>query len=158
MIHIWHYLARLKTILLITVVYSRSSLAIPVATWEWKSMNAMLWYFKCHFIGLMWCWYEYTRAINLNFGIFATTTSLTVRRCLQTGPSFFQTMTCRLFGSNPYLQQRWLVVEWTIGNKFRWHMNQNIMVFIVANAFKNVVRKTSASCSGLKEISMQTVV
>ena len=46
-----------------------------------------------------------------------------------------------------YLNQYWLFVYWTLGNKFQWILNRNTKVFIHENAFKNVVCKMAAILS-----------
>ena len=38
-----------------------------------------------------------------------------------------------------YLNQCWLIVNWTPGNKFQWNLNRNPIIFIKENAFENVV-------------------
>ena len=46
-----------------------------------------------------------------------------------------------------FLNQCWLIVNWTTGNKLQWNLNQNITIFIQVNVFQNVVRKMSAILS-----------
>ena len=38
-----------------------------------------------------------------------------------------------------YLNQYWNITNWTIGNKLRWNFNRQQYVFILENAFENVV-------------------
>ena len=38
-----------------------------------------------------------------------------------------------------YLNQCWNIVNWTLGIKFQWNLNQNQYIFIQENAFENVV-------------------
>ena len=38
-----------------------------------------------------------------------------------------------------YLNQWWIIVNWTLGNKFQWNFNRNSNIFIHENAFENVV-------------------
>ena len=40
-----------------------------------------------------------------------------------------------------YLNQCWLIVNWTPGNKFQWNSNQNSFIFIQENACEIVVRQ-----------------
>ena len=40
-----------------------------------------------------------------------------------------------------YLNQCWIIVNWTHGNKPQWKLNQNLYIFIQENAFENVVWK-----------------
>ena len=57
----------------------------------------------------------------------------------RTGSALVQIMACRLFGVN----QCWLIVNWTLRNKFQWNFNQIANTFIEENAFENVVCKSS---------------
>ena len=58
-------------------------------------------------------------------------------------------MACRLTGakslSEPMLE--YCIVNWTLGNKLQWNLNQNSCVFIHENAFENVVWKMAAILS-----------
>ena len=38
-----------------------------------------------------------------------------------------------------YLNQNWLIVNWTLGNKFQWNFNRKSIIFIRENAFGIVV-------------------
>ena len=38
-----------------------------------------------------------------------------------------------------YLNQCWLIVNWTPGNKFQWNLNLNSLIFIQENAFEITV-------------------
>ena len=40
-----------------------------------------------------------------------------------------------------------MIVNWTIGNKFQWNLNQNSNIFIQENAFENVTWKMAAILS-----------
>ena len=40
--------------------------------------------------------------------------------------------------SSHCLTQRWLIVNWNIGNKLLWNLNQNTPIFIQENGFENV--------------------
>ena len=40
-----------------------------------------------------------------------------------------------------YLNQWWNIVNWTLGNKFQWNLNQNWIVFIQENACETLVWK-----------------
>ena len=46
-----------------------------------------------------------------------------------------------------YLNQCWIIVNWTIGNKFQWNLNRNWYIFSQENAFQNVVWKMAAILS-----------
>ena len=46
-----------------------------------------------------------------------------------------------------YLNQWWLIVNWTPGNKFQWNLNRNSFIFSQENALENVVWKMSAILS-----------
>ena len=47
-----------------------------------------------------------------------------------------------------YLNQCWLIVNWTLRNKLQWNLNQITKLFIHENAFENVVWKMAAILSG----------
>ena len=51
--------------------------------------------------------------------------------CRWTGSALVQVMTCR-----HYLNQCWLIVKWTPGNKIQWNSNRNSIIFIEENAFQ----------------------
>ena len=42
-----------------------------------------------------------------------------------------------------HLNKCWLIVNWTLSNKFKWHLNQNRKIFIQENASENAVCKMS---------------
>ena len=42
------------------------------------------------------------------------------------GSALVQIMACRLCGAKPfYLNQCWVIVNWNLGNKLQWNLNQN---------------------------------
>ena len=54
-------------------------------------------------------------------------------------------MGCCLFGvPSHYLNQYWLLVNWTMRKKFQWKYNQTTGIFIQQNAFQSVFCKLSA--------------
>ena len=42
-----------------------------------------------------------------------------------------------------YLNQCWLIVNWTLRNKLQWNFNRNKKLFIHGNASENIVCKTA---------------
>ena len=58
--------------------------------------------------------------------------------CQWTESSLVQVMACRLSAPSYYLNQCWLIVNWTPGNIFLWYLNQNSIIFIKKNAVENV--------------------
>ena len=40
-----------------------------------------------------------------------------------------------------YLNQCWSIINWNIGNKFKWNLNRNSYIFIQENAFEYIVWK-----------------
>ena len=42
-----------------------------------------------------------------------------------------------------YLNQCWLVVNWTLRNKLRWNLNQNTKLFVPQNESENIVEMAS---------------
>ena len=65
------------------------------------------------------------------------------------GTSLVHVMTCRLSAPSHYPNQCWLVVEWTLKNKFRWNMNQNTAIYIQEMHLKMLSTKRRTFCSGL---------
>ena len=65
----------------------------------------------------------------------------------ETGSALVQVMACRLTAPSHYLNQYWLIVNWTLMNKFQWYFNRHSIIFIDENAFKNVVCDFSAKLS-----------
>ena len=57
----------------------------------------------------------------------------------ETGSALVQVMACRLTAPSHYLNQYWLIVNWTPRNKFQWYFNRHSIIFIEENAFENVV-------------------
>ena len=46
-----------------------------------------------------------------------------------------------------YLNQCWIIVNWTLRNKLQWNLNRNSHIFIQENAFESVVCETAAILS-----------
>ena len=49
-------------------------------------------------------------------------------------------MACGLVDASHYLKQCWNIVNWTLGNKFQWNLNENLYIFILEGAFENVMK------------------
>ena len=58
-----------------------------------------------------------------------------------------QIMACRLFSANHYLNQHWVIVNWTPRNKLKRNLHQNTKLFIHENAFENTVCEMTAILS-----------
>ena len=63
-------------------------------------------------------------------------------------------MACRLVGANHYLNQCWNIVNWTLGNKFQWKLNEDISISFQENTFENVVCKMAAILSWSRCVTM----
>ena len=48
---------------------------------------------------------------------------------------------------NHYLNQCWIIVNWTLRNKLQWNLNRNSNIFIQENAFESVVCETASNLS-----------
>ena len=46
-----------------------------------------------------------------------------------------------------YLNQSWVIVNWTIGNKLQWNFYQNTKLFLHENVFQNIVCEMAAILS-----------
>ena len=56
------------------------------------------------------------------------------------GSALIRVMVSRLFVPSHYLNQCWLIINWTIGNKIQWNCNWNSNTFIEDHSrFENVV-------------------
>ena len=53
--------------------------------------------------------------------------------------------TCSL--PSHYLNQCWIIVKWTLANKFQWNLSQNTTFFIQENLIENVVCKVASILS-----------
>ena len=67
-----------------------------------------------------------------------------------------QIMACRLSAPSHYLNQCWVIVNWTLGNKFQWNFNQNTKLFIHENASENVVCEMAVILSRGKWVKVIT--
>ena len=56
-----------------------------------------------------------------------------------------------------YLNQHWLIVNWTFRNRLQWNLNQNTKVFIHKNAFEYVVCEMAAILSRGDKLTWYTV-
>ena len=64
------------------------------------------------------------------------------------GSALIQIMACRLSVPKHYLNQSWVIVSWTLRNKFQWNFNQNTKLFIHDNAYQNIVSEMVAIFPG----------
>ena len=53
------------------------------------------------------------------------------------------------------MNQRWNIVNWTLGENLQWNVNQNVDIFIQENAFEIVVSKLAGILSRLLCINGQ---
>ena len=67
-------------------------------------------------------------------------------------------MACRLATPSHYLNQCWDIANWTHRNKFHWSIKQNSYIFILKNAFENVVWKMGAILSWPQCVKTKTVM
>ena len=58
-------------------------------------------------------------------------------------------MACCLYGANHYLNQCWIIVNQTTGNKFQWNFNQNQNILIEKTPLKMPSVKWLTFCLGL---------
>ena len=57
------------------------------------------------------------------------------------GSTLVQIMACAYSAPSYYLNQGWIIGNWTPRNKFQWNFNQNRKLFIHENASENIVCK-----------------
>ena len=90
-------------------------------------------------MALLWC-HCYVSAEYLSHRELCLTPPGTPYICQWTGSAMVEVMVCHLFGEpSHYLNQCWLIVNWTLGNKFQWNLKLNSIIFIQENAFENAV-------------------
>ena len=64
------------------------------------------------------------------------------------GSALVQIMACRLYSApSHYLNQCWIIVNWTLRNKLKRNFNQNTKLFIHENASENIVCEMAAILS-----------
>ena len=51
---------------------------------------------------------------------------------------FFGFTACRLFETLYYMNQCWLIINWTLRNKHQWNWNPDENIFCQQNSFKNI--------------------
>ena len=56
-----------------------------------------------------------------------------------------------------YLNQHWLIVNWTVRNKYRCNLNQNKNIFIQENAFENIVCEMTAILSRPQYVNLNLI-
>ena len=52
-----------------------------------------------------------------------------------------------------YLNQCWVIINWTLGNKLQWNFNQNTRLFIHENASENIICEMAAILSRGDELT-----
>ena len=57
-----------------------------------------------------------------------------------------------------YLNQCWNSVNWTLGNKLQWNLNQNVYIFIQENAFEKFFWKWRPLCLCLNVLTLHFIV
>ena len=57
------------------------------------------------------------------------------------GSALVQIMACRLSAPSHYLNQCWIIVNWTFGDRLQWNFDKNTNFFIHKNASENIVCK-----------------
>ena len=56
-----------------------------------------------------------------------------------TGSALVKVMACHLAAPSHYLNECWLTINWTPGNKLQWNPNRNSVISIQENAFEIVI-------------------
>ena len=77
-------------------------------------------------------------------GYFIPPSAVYMRRW--TGSALIRMMASRLLAPIHYLNQCWLTINWTLGNKLQWNCNRNSNTFI-EDTFENVVHFNLARSS-----------
>ena len=79
---------------------------------------------------------------------------LKLRKCLYLKPFIALKINslrpCDAYMPSHYLNQWWNIVNWTLGNKFKWNLNRKLYIFIQENTSENVVWKIAAILSRLQ--------
>ena len=67
--------------------------------------------------------------------------------CQWTGSSLVQVMVVTCSVPSHYMNQCWIIVNWTCRNNLQWNSNGNTKLFIDENAFESVVCEMAACMS-----------
>ena len=85
-------------------------------------------------IGQSRCWWCLGPAKTL----LLTHLPLVLHICVgELGQHWFRQWFVACSAPSHYLNQCWLIVNWTLRNKIQWNLNQNTKLFIHENAFEN---------------------
>ena len=60
------------------------------------------------------------------------------------GKHWFRKWLVAYSATSHYLNQCWVIINWTIGNRLQWNFNQNTRLFIHESAPENIVCKMAA--------------
>ena len=81
------------------------------------------------------------------FLFFTHWSRLTHIRANKLGHHLFKQWLITCSTPSHYRNQCWFTLNWTLGNKFQWNLNQNTTVFTEENQFENVVCTMTAILS-----------
>ena len=119
-------------------IVATCNLLLPRAIGPMELLNPAYIYKNVYWIAnwIVWAGYSVVNSMRPNDTI----------RPLGSGPTLVQVLwigTC--LAPSHYLNQYWIIVNWTHRNKLQWNFNQNIIIFIWGNAFHNVVCKITTN-------------
>ena len=63
------------------------------------------------------------------------------------GSALVQIMACAYWTPSHFLNQRWVIVNWILKNKFQWKFNQSAKHFVHENASDNIICEMAAILS-----------
>ena len=99
----------------------------------------------------MYKWFKYYNGLKLSTDIFArplTHLPLVPHICVsELGQHWFRWWLVSYSAPIHYLNQCWVIANWTIRNKFKWNFNQNTKLFIHKNVSEDIICKMAAILS-----------
>ena len=95
-----------------------------------------------------WCSLLYYHCTGHSISRNLTHLLLVLHMCInKSGQYWFRSWLVAYLAPGHYLNERWVIVNWTLRNKFQWNFNQNTEIFIHENASENIICKMSAILS-----------
>ena len=126
------------------------SLHFHAMMWSWYS-----WYY-CYTVSAYWCEFGKTKTCVSKANIKASIISefQNLIRPLTTG--MHQMFQITFKPSCVYLIM--IIVNWKLGNKYEWDLNENTTIFIQENEFDNVICRMWAIMSHFQGVGIQSII
>ena len=118
--------------------------------------EGILWIYLCNNVSKKQHWTNFMFGVSVFRLIFSTTVECNHHKLISPsaaymrqwiGSALVQVMVVAYSTPSHYLNQYWVIVNWTLRNKLQWLSNQNIKLFIHENASQNIVCEIAAILS-----------